>query len=188
MEARSQLRHRPTWNCYLQFSLSFAAASNSLAHRDREARLRPSTSTRIWLANTQYTIGAPCRTCRIFCLGHFSVSFALLCWRRRQRRCASCGGRGRRDAAAGRLYFGQRIQRYFDAIAADGEEHANRPRKHTHREMEDRRFNQAADAGQCGVHSAQPAVALPEMIAQLNNSPEDSGSEFQTLPQSRRAL
>src|SRR5260370_23888746 len=66
--------------------------------------------------------------------------------------------RANRDAAAGRLCVGERTERHPGAIEADGAEHAVRSSKDAHREMEDRRSDQAADAGDGGVHPAQLAV------------------------------
>src|SRR5208337_4350546 len=98
-------------------------------------------------------------------------------------RGAERGGRGKWGAATGCLCFGQRIERHPDATAADRGEHAIRSRKNAHREMENRRRNQATDAGDCGIHSAQLAVGAAGNDRATEQRAGRSGGEFQALPQ-----
>src|SRR5438309_6102700 len=154
MEARSQLRHRPTW-CGGQL-LSF---NSRLASPPRQTRLAWSMSNRIWLAKDKGHNRSPHVE-----LAEYSRSVTFLF--RLHHYHWACGGvcsgsgwgarRGRR-AAAGGVCVGERTERHRGAIEADGTKHAIRSRKDAHREMEDGRCDQATDAGECGVHSAERA-------------------------------
>src|ERR1039457_71945 len=111
-------------------------------------------------------------------------------------RCARARGgkRARRNrprnrrAAAGCLCFGERTERHPDAIAEDGAKYAIRSRKDAHRKMEDRRRDQATDAGERGVHPAQLAIGAAGNDRATEQRTGRCGSEFQALPQPRCAV
>src|SRR6266851_9818043 len=123
-------------------------------------------------------------------LAEYSCSVASLSYRGA---CACYGGSAKRKRranrdAAGRLCVGERTEWHPGTIEADGAEHAVRSSKDAHRAMEDRRCDQTTDAGDGGVHPAQPAVGAAGNDHATEQLTGRSGSEFQALPQPGRAV
>src|SRR5208282_250885 len=107
-------------------------------------------------------------------------------------RCARARGgrraRRNRGAAAGCLRLGERTEWHPDAIAEDGAKYAIRSRKDADRKMEDRRRDQATDAGERGVHPAQLEVGATGNDRAAEQRTGRRSGEFQTLPQPRCAV
>src|ERR1700674_5736362 len=182
MEARSQLRHRPTW-CGGQL-LSF---NSRLASSPRQTRLAWSMSNRIWLAKHKRTQSEPHVE-----LADYSRSVTFLFHLHRWVcgcACAGLSGEARRSrlAAAGRVCIGERTEQHRGAIEADGTKHAIRSRKDPHREMENGRCDQATNAGERGVHPAQLAVGAAGNDHATEQRAGRLRAEFQTLRQPRCA-
>src|SRR5208337_842259 len=103
-------------------------------------------------------------------------------------RGANHGWRAIRNADSRGLCFGQRTEWNPGAIAGDGEEHAIRSRKDSHRAMEDRRRDQAANAGNGRIDPTQSAVRSAGNDWSIKQLTGGSGSEFQALPQPRGSV